>query len=446
LELARLQGLIGIGVLLALAWCLGEHRRRVDWRLVGGGIALQFGLGLLLLKVPGPADAVSALSYGVAGVISRADAGIAFVFSAQLLDPSAPWGFIFAVKVLPVIIFFASLMSVLYYLGVMQRLVAGLAWVLRRSMGVTGAEAMAMASNVFVGQTEAPLCIKPLLEKMTRAQLMTLMVGGFATIAGSVLAGYVMFLSPSAPADAGQAAVDAAIAHRAMWIKHLITASVLSAPAAFVMARIMVPETETPPEEDVRACTPKDPPANLFDAAAIGATDGLRLALNVAAMLIAFVALLALVSWPLEALGENWTPLHNWLEARGIEQLNLQVIFGWVFAPLAWTMGVPWDDCGFFGRLMGEKVIVTEFVAYVDLAADTNSAEPLLSPRSSIIAAYALCGFANFASIGIQIGGLSALAPGRRRQFVQLALRAMIGGAFASWMTASVAGILIWNL
>lgn len=445
MELARLQGLIGIGVLITLAWCLGEQRRRIDWRLVGGGVILQFVLGVLLLKVPGPADAISALSYGVAGVISRADAGIAFVFSKQLLDPSAPWGFIFAIKVLPVIIFFASLMSVLYYLGVMQRLVAGLAWVLRRSLGVTGAEAMAMASNVFVGQTEAPLCIKPLLEKMTRAQLMTLMVGGFATIAGSVLAGYVMFLSPSAPTDATQAAIDAAISHRAMWIKHLITASVLSAPAAFVMARIIVPETETPPDESVEACAPEEAASNLFDAAAIGATDGLRLALNVAAMLIAFVALLALVSWPLEALGTHWAPLHNWLEARGIEQLNLQVIFGWVFAPLAWTMGVPWDDCGFFGRLMGEKVIVTEFVAYVDLAADTNSAAPALSPRSAIVAAYALCGFANFASIGIQIGGLSALAPGRRKQFVQLAMRAMIGGAFASWMTACVAGILIWN-
>lgn len=443
MELWRLQGLIGIVVLVALAWAMSEHRRRIDWRLVGGGVVLQFLLAVLLLKVPGPADAIEWISFGVAGVIARADAGIAFVFSPQLLEPDAPWGFIFAVRVLPVIIFFAALMSVLYHLGIMQRIVAGLAWVLRRSLGVTGAEALAMASNVFVGQTEAPLCVKPMLDRMTRAQLMTLMVGGFATIAGSVLAAYAAYLAPAAGADATTEAVAAAMANRAMWIKHLITASVMSAPAAFVMARIIVPETETPPDEHVGALDPEERPANLFDAAAVGATDGLRLALNVAAMLIAFVALLALVSWPLEALGENWKPLHDWLEARGVEQLNLQVVLGWILGPLAWTIGVPWQDCALVGTLMGEKVVVTEFIAYVHLAAEVNSPEPAIEQRSAMIAAYALCGFANFASIGIQIGGLSALAPSRRRQFVQLAMRAMIGGALASWMTAAIAGILI---
>ncbi len=438
----RFQGLIGVVVLLGLAWLISEHRRRIDWRLVGGGLLLQVVLAVVLLKVPGPATAVEWLSYGVAGVIARADAGIAFVFSRQLIEPGTPWGFIFAVRVLPVIIFFASLMSVLYYLGLMQRVVAGLAWVLRRTLGVTGAEALAMASNVFVGQTEAPLCVRPLLEKMTRAQLMTLMVGGFATIAGSVLAAYVAYLAPDAAVGASLEEVKAAMDHKAMWIKHLITASVMSAPAAFVLARVIVPETEEPPAEHVEAFKSEDPPANLFDAAAIGATDGLKLALNVAGMLIAFVSLVALVSWPLEALGE-WGPVHEWLAGQGIETLNLEVVLGWLFAPLAWTMGVPWDESAFFGTLMGEKVVVTEFVAFKDLALDVNSASPKLSERSAILAAYALCGFANFASIGIQIGGLSALAPGRRKQFVQLAFKAMIGGAFASWITASLVGVLL---
>lgn len=441
-DIARFQGLIGIGVLVLLAWLISEKRRLFDWRIVAGGITLQIVLAALLLKVPGPVEVLDWLSKGVAGVISRADAGIAFVFSREILQFDAPWGFIFAIRVLPIIIFFAALMSVLYYIGVMQRLVAALAWVLRRSLGVTGAEALAMASNVFVGQTEAPLCVKPLLETMTRAQLMTLMVGGFATIAGSVLAAYAMYLAPGAVDEFGKLAPEV-MAARAEWIKHLITASVMSAPAAFVMARILVPETETPPEEHVGSISSDDRPANLFDAAAGGATDGLRLALNVAAMLIAFVSLLALISWPLEALGEDYKPLHDWLELHHIEQLNLQVVLGWVFAPLAWTMGVPWHDCGFFGTLMGEKIIATEFIAYVNLAGDVNSAEPMLAERSARIAAYALCGFANFASIGIQIGGLSALAPGKRRVFTQLALRAMIGGAFASWMTACVAGLFL---
>jgi len=436
-DITRFQGLVGVAVLLALAWLMSENRRYFPWRLVLGGFVLQLVLALLFLKVPGPADALGWFSQFVAGVIARADAGIAFVFSSEILAPDAPWGFIFAIRVLPVIIFFASMMAVLYHLGIMQRIVAALAWVLRTSLGVTGAEALAMASNVFVGQTEAPLCIKPLLERMTRAQLMTLMVGGFATIAGSVLAAYVSYLAP------GEADDPAVLADRADWVRHLITASVMSAPAAFIMARLLVPETETPPDEHVGAFDIDDKPANLFDAAALGATDGLRLALNVAAMLIAFVSILALLSWPLEAIGQHFAPLRHWLDARGIESLSLEVVLGWVFAPLAWTMGVSWEDCGLFGTLMGEKIIATEFIAYLHLASDINSVEPQLSQRSAHIAAYALCGFANFASIGIQIGGLSALAPGKRKVFTQLALRAMIGGAFASWMTASIAGLIL---
>ncbi|MBX3323226.1 MAG: hypothetical protein KF757_09580 [Phycisphaeraceae bacterium] len=437
----NVQGFIGIGVLIAIAWMLGPRRKSLDWKLIAGGLSLQVAAALLMLRVPITADAMQYLAFGIAGVIGRADAGISFVFGS-LGDTSGSWGFIFAVRVLSIIIFFASLMGVLYYLGVMPRVIAAFAWVLRRTLGVTGAEATAMASNVFVGQTEAPLCIKPLLDTMTRAQLMTLMVGGFATIAGSVLAGFVMFLAPAAAADADQATQAAAAAVRAEWIRHLLTASVMSAPAAFVMARLLVPETDTPPDEHVAALKPLDPPANLFDAAAIGATDGLRLALNVAAMLIAFVSLIALIDWPLRALGE-WAPIAQALDARGVDELSMKVIFGWLLAPLAWTMGVPWAECTFFGSLLGEKIVVTEFIAYLSLASDINTESPVLSPRSARMAAYALCGFANFASIGIQIGGLSALAPGRRRDFVQLALRAMIGGAMASWMTACIVGVML---
>ncbi|MBZ0173402.1 MAG: hypothetical protein K8E66_13545, partial [Phycisphaerales bacterium] len=281
-------------------------------------------------------------------------------------------------------------------------------------------------------QTEAPLCIKPYLDNMSRAGLMTLMVGGFATIAGSVLAGYVNFLVPSG--DEVQ---------RAMWIRHLLTASVMSAPAAFVMARVLVPETSGEVDTGAVNMVQSKPAANLLDAAATGATDGLHLSLNVAAMLIAFVALLALVNWPIQSFGD-WEPVSNALAIVGIESLDLQTILGRLFSPLAWCMGVSWADADFVGRLMGEKIIVTEFLAYVTLADAVNdpSGSPI-SERSAAIAAFALCGFANFGSVGIQIGGLSAIAPSRRPQFVSLAFRAMIGGAFASWMTASIAGVFL---
>ncbi len=446
-------GLLGAGVLVALAWLISENRRAFPLRLVLGGIALQLVLALVLMKFPPVVAVFQFFAEGVAMVISLADEGIAFIFGRELLDPAGPWGFVFAIKVLPVIIYFASLMAVLYHIGLMPRIVAALAWLLRRSLGVSGAEALAMAANVFVGQTEAPLCIKPYLDRMSRAGLMTLMVGGFATIAGSVLAGYVNFLAPLPPGpeagmtpealDAARAALDAARAHQALWIRHLLTASVMSAPAAFVMARVLVPETEPADETHAVAAAEIEDSANLLDAASAGATDGLKLALNVGAMLIAFVSLLALVNWPIRALGD-WGPVASFLGERGVEGLSLQTLLGWLFAPLAWTMGIEWADASFIGRLMGEKIVATEFIAFGTLAQGINDpAGAAISERSAAIAAFALCGFANFGSIGIQIGGLSALAPSRRDQFVSLAFRAMIGGAFASWMTASIAGLFL---
>lgn len=423
-------GLIGIAVLIALAYALSEDRRRFPVRLVVVGILLQFVLAWLMIRFEPVVFWFTVLGHWVNAVITSADAGARFIFG-ELSVGREPWGFVFATRVLPIIIFFASLMGVLYHLGIMQRVIAALAWLLRSTLGVTGAEATAMAANVFVGQTEAPLCVRPFIPRMTRAQLATLMVGGFATIAGSVFAAYVAMLGGDD------------VASRVAFVKHLITASVLSAPAAFVMARIIVPEREVPVGEDLRSITVERETRNVLDAAAAGATDGLRLALNVAAMLIAFVSLLALVNLGLGALGRVGLPAAA-LERLGVSELRLEVILGWLLSPLAWTMGVPWSECAFFGSLLGQKLVVTEFIAYGSLAADIHTeGAHRLSPRSVAIAAYALCGFANFPSIAIQIGGLTALAPLRRSEFASLGLRAMAGGALASWMTACIGGVLL---
>ncbi|MGH7241963.1 MAG: NupC/NupG family nucleoside CNT transporter [Phycisphaerales bacterium] len=435
------RGLLGVLVMILLGYALSTNRSRVAWRLVMVGVVVEILVAGTILWVPGIKEVFELLGQIVNRVIQMSDAGTDFVFGSALRDPSKPWGFIFAVKVLPIVIFFSALMSVLYYVGVMQKVVAVLAWCLRHTLRVTGAEATCMAANMFIGQTEAPLTIRPLIPKMTRAQLMLVMLGGFAHIAGSVFGAYVMMLGGDNDAS------------RAMFAKHLIAASVMSAPAAFVMARIIVPETQTPPAEDpksLQAATEEDH-ANIFDAAASGATTGMKLAANIAAMLIGFVSLLALVNLGLATIFEN---LHmiGWLRAHGIPDPSLQAFLGKIFAPLAWTMGIDWKDAPLIGSLLGEKLILTEFVAYLHLAdaihavpgvAEQGEIVGKLSPRSAQIAAYALCGFANFASIAIQIGGLSVLAPSRRREFAQLALRAMLGGAIATQMVASVAGLFI---
>ncbi|MCC5822652.1 MAG: hypothetical protein LAT64_03670 [Phycisphaerales bacterium] len=430
----RMIGVLGIVVLVGLAWGISIGRRRFPWRLVLAGIGLQAGLAVVMLRDTPLVGLVDAVSRAITAAIDASQAGIEFLFGPAVASPGAgSWGFMFLVHALPKIIFMASLMAVLYHLGVMQRLVAALAWLLQKTLRVTGTEALATAANVFMGQTEAPLCVKPYLERMTRSQLNLVMTGGFATIAGSVLAAYIGMLGGDDPAQ------------RAMWVKQLLTASVISAPAAFVLAKVIVPETEDPPDEsDLRIAEVEEPAANIFDAAARGATDGMKLAINVAAMLVAFVSLLALINMPLGALGRVG-PVEGWLAGLGIERLNLEAVFGLVFAPLAWTMGVPWEECRFFGRLMGEKLVVTEFLAFQTLAEGIHPPDggPGISDRTARMAAFALCGFANFASIGIQIGGLSAIAPGRRKDLVQLAMRAMIGGALACWLTASIAGIVM---
>lgn len=425
--MGQYKGFLGVVVLLAIALVLSNNRRRIDWRVVIAGIVVQLVLAWLCLSFDPVVDAFDTFAQGVTKVISFADKGSAFIFG-KAADASQPWGFIFAVKVLPVIVFFASLMSVLYHIGVMQVVVAGIAWILRKALRITGVEALSASANIFLGQTEAPLCVKPYLATMTRAQIMTIMTGGFATIAGSVMAAYVGILGGEDPAS------------RVLFAKHLMTASLMSAPAGLLMARILYPETETPLDESFSKLAKQEKTScNLVDAAAGGASDGLRLALNVAAMLVAFVALLAMVNYPLEWVGHRYLP--EWLAAHHIEKLSLEVILGWIFSPLAWTMGVSWEDSGAVGGLMGTQVIATEFVAYLKLSAGIQN--QTIGPRAAQIVTYALCGFANLPSIGIQIGGLSALAPERRQDLARIGLRAMVAGALACWMTGAVASVFI---
>jgi CNT family concentrative nucleoside transporter len=327
-----------------------------------------------------------------------------------------------------VIVFFASLMAVLYRLGVMQAVVGGLAWALRRTLGVSGAEALVTASNVLLGQGEAPLAIRPYLPRLTRSQLMITMTGGFATIAGSVLGGYVAFLGGE----------DEEL--RVLYTRHFLTASLMSAPAAFVMAKLLVPETREVPDERVVATGDLRPGRNLIDAAALGAGEGLRLALGVIAILIAFVSLLALADLPLRELG-NLEAIRGWRESNGHGDWGIAPTLGFLFTPVAWLLGVAGPDLGTVGSLLGTQIVATEFTAFVELG--RLKAEAAIDPRSAVIATYALCGFANIPSIAVQIGALGAVVPERREEIVALAPKAMAAGAMACWMTGAVAALTL---
>ena len=425
--MAQYTGLLGILVILSIGFAFSAHRSHINPRTIVVGVLLQFVLAYTLLHFPPVVAMFNMFAAGVTRVISFADAGTEFIFG-KAADASGPWGFIFAVKVLPIIIYFAAFMAVLYHLGVMQRVVAVLAWVIRRALAISGAEALSAAANIFLGQTEAPLTVKPFIASMTRSQIMCIMVGGFATIAGSVMAAYIVMVGGDDPAMRIEVA------------KHFMTASVMSAPAGIVMSKLLMPETETVREESLESLRnmPRTT-VNVMDAAAEGATDGLRLALNVAAMLVAFVALLAMLNYPLAALSEI-DSIAAWRAQHGIPVLTFQNLLGYLFTPLAWCLGVG-ADAQKVGSLMGQQVIATEFVAYVDLASSVKSGS--ISLRGSQIATYALCGFANLPSIAIQIGGLSAMAPNRRGDFAKLGLRGMIAGALACWMTGAVASLFL---
>ncbi|OHE86282.1 MAG: Na+ dependent nucleoside transporter domain-containing protein, partial [Lysobacterales bacterium RIFOXYD1_FULL_69_11] len=337
------------------------------------------------------------------------------------------FGFVFAFQVLPTIIFFASFMSVLYHLGVMQKIVQGMAWVITKVMRVSGAETLSVCANAFIGQTESPLVVRPYIAKMTESELLTLMVGGMATIAGGVLGAYVMLLGGGDPAQ------------QAFYAKHLITASIMAAPATLVIAKILVPETREPLTLGTVRMDVEKTTTNVIDAAAAGAGDGLKLALNVGAMLLAFIALIALLNAPLVWLGEV-----TGLEAALGRPTDLSSLLGYLLSPLAWAIGVPWQDANTVGGLIGTKVVLNEFVAYVQLGEILRGGVDgvTLTDQGRLIATYALCGFANFSSIAIQIGGIGGLAPERRADLARFGLRAVLGGSIATLMTATIAGVL----
>ncbi|MEZ0472757.1 NupC/NupG family nucleoside CNT transporter [Luteimonas salinilitoris] len=418
-------GLLGLAVLLGITWLFSNNRRRIDWRLVGIGLALQIVIACLVLLTPWGARVFDALSSGFVTLLGFTTEGARFIFG-DFTDPEK-FGFVFAFQVLPTIIFFASFMSVLYHLGVMQKIVQGMAWVITKLMRVSGAETLSVCANAFIGQTEAPLVVRPYIAGMTPSELLTLMVGGMATIAGGVLGAYVLLLGGGDPVQ------------QAVYAKHLITASIMAAPATIVIAKILVPETQEPLTLGSVRVNVEKTTANVIDAAAAGAADGLRLALNVGAMLLAFIALIALLNAPLVWLGE----LTGLQEALG-RPTDLSALLGWVLSPLAWLIGVPWQDAATVGGLIGTKVVLNEFVAYVQLGEILrgNVEGVSLTPQGTLIATYALCGFANFSSIAIQIGGIGGIAPERRADLARFGLRAVLGGSIATMMTATIAGVL----
>ena len=419
----RLINLGGLVVLVGIAWALSSARRQINWSLVLKGIALQLICAFVVLRTPWGKPFFAAAREIVLFVLDASKAGTEFVFGAlanetvfgQAMGDQDRWGFVFFVQVTGTIILVSSLMAALYYLGIMQWVVWAMAKVMQVVMGLSGSESLAAAANVFVGQTEAPLVIRPYLERMTRSELMALMTGGMATIAGGVMAAYVGMLKDDFPDIAG----------------HLLAASVMSAPAALVLAKIMVPETE---QSETMGTVPLDYEKNgynLIDAICRGASEGLRLSLNVMAMLVAFIALIYLCNAILSGLGNQF----------GIPDLTLQQVFGYLGAPFALVLGVPPSETLTVGRLLAERTILNEFVAYSHLA--DVLAEGSLSERSTVICTYALCGFANFSSIAIQVGGIGVLVPSRIPDLADLGLRSMLAGTLACFMTATIAGILV---
>ena len=387
--------------MMLIAWSISSDRKRMNFRLIFSGVAIQFIFGLLILKTAPGEMLFRGARVTVAKIIGFSDAGAEFVFGPAFKDH------FFAFSVLPTIIFVSAVMALLFHLGFMQLIVKGIAKVMVLVMDTSGSESLAAAANIFIGQTEAPLVIKPYIGTMTNSELMAMMTSGMATVAGGVMAAYA-----GLGADAG----------------HLLAASIMSAPASLVIAKIIIPEKEVSPTKGVVKLDIPKKDANMLDAACRGASEGMKLALNVAAMLIAFIAIIQLLNWGFE-----------FFPKVGGAHLSLQRILGWVFSPIAWLLGVEWKDALTVGSLLGQKTILNEFIAYTDLI----KLKDTISPRSFTIATYALCGFANFSSIAIQIGGIGSLVPSRRKDFAKLGLKAMIGGTLAAFMTAAIAAMLI---
>jgi len=405
----RLISALGLVVFVGLAYALSVNRRAVRWSTVLWAIALQLIFAVFILKTTPGYALFSFLGDVVNKFLDFSDAGAKFVFGDKFQEN------FFAFKVLPTIIFFSSFITLLYHYGILQQVVKGVAWVMMKTLKTSGAESLSCAANIFVGQTEAPLLIKPYVGSMTLSELHAVMTGGFATIAGGVMAAYISLGVPA---------------------QHLIAASVMSAPAALAMSKLLYPETEKSQTAGTVNIKVERTAANGIDAAATGAIEGLKLVGNIAAMLIAFLALVALVNAVLGWFGS----------LIGVPQLSLELIFSFLLAPVAWLMGVPWADCGQVGVLLGKKTILNEFIAYVDLKElieKSQAGTGGISQRAIIIATYALCGFSNISSIGIQIGGIGGIAPERQADLARLGVRALIGGSLACFMTACIAGMLL---
>lgn len=418
------RGLLGLLTILGIAFLFSNDRRAINWPLVGKGIGIQLILAFLILKVPFVESAFDILSKIFTKVVNMSHDGATFIFAAIGDIELHPAAMNFVTWILPSVIFFSALSSLLYYWGILQKFVYAMAWVMYRAMGLSGAESVAAAGNVFLGQTEAPLLVKPYLDRMTKSELLSLMVGGMATIAGGVLAAYIGFLGKGDPI------------RELYFAKHLLTASIMSAPAAIVFAKILYPEKEEI-QRDLRVSKERLGGSTL-EAIANGTSDGVRLAVNVAAMLLVFISLIALCNFGLDLLG-RYSGLNTLIVKGGLyDKLSFEFLMGYIFAPVAWVMGVPWQDAILFGQLLGEKTILNEFVAYPHL----GELQDRMSQKSVLMATYALCGFANFASIGIQIGGIGALAPSRKGELAKFGIKALIGGTLACFSTAILVGMI----
>jgi len=403
----RFTGIIGICTLLAIAFLLSSNRKAINLKTVLSGIGLQFFLAFFILGTPFGEPIFRFLDNAITTLVSFSDSGSTFLFKSYVSGNVHPSLENFAFRTLPTIIFFSSIISVLYHFGLIQKIVRIFAIIFQKTMFISGTESLSISANIFLGQTEAPLMVRPFVDKMTKSELMAVMTGGFATAAGGILAIYVSWLS-DIPGIAG----------------HLLTASVMSAPAALVVAKIIYPEVEKSETMGDLNIDIEQTTTNSMEALGNGATAGLKLAANIAAMLIAFLSFVAMINYLLLFF-----------------DTSMEAILGFVFKPLAWTMGVPWSEAGTLGMLMGKKIVLTELIAYGDL--QKIVAEGQISERTAIIASYALCGFANFGSIGIQLGGIGGMAPGRSKDLAKLVTKAMFGGALASWLTATIAGMIL---
>ncbi len=422
-----LRAVIGVVIIIGLCYLFSTDKKAIKWRVVIGGLLLQFVLAFGAIKIPFIRDFFKAIVDVFLVVINASEQSAAFLFGDLATDLS--YGFVFSA--LPVIILFSALTSLAYYFGLLQKVVYGFAWLMNKTMRLSGPESLAAAANVFIGQTEAPLVVKPYLERMTRSEIMTIMVGGLATIAGSVFGVYVSILGGDD------------LAAKQEFGMHLLIASVISAPAALLIAKIMVPEQKDHQLNRGLDVPKSDVGSNALDALTRGTTDGVKLAVNVAAMLFSFMAIIFLTNSLLELLGNSLAINDSIQQFSGgkYDKLSLQLFLGYLFAPLAWIIGIAGDEVLYIGQLLGEKTILNEFVAYSTLGDMKRSG--ILSERSIIIAAYALCGFANFASVGIQIGGISSIAPKTRKDLTELGFKALVGGTLATMLTGCIAGALI---